>query len=82
MDFQKEANRIYVENDAGAVIAEISFEEMEPGVCVIDHTFVDASLRGQGIAKQLVEMAVEFIEGQGKQVDASCSYAKAYLEKR
>ena len=46
MEFQRETGRIYAERD-GQLIAEITFPE-EDGVAVIDHTFVDGSLRGQG----------------------------------
>ena len=52
MEFQRETGRIYAERD-GQLIAEITFPE-EDGVAVIDHTFVDGSLRGQGVAGQLV----------------------------
>ena len=38
--------RIYAEKD-GTLVAEITFPEQD-GVAVIDHTFVDDSLRGQG----------------------------------
>ena len=38
--------------------------------------FVDESLRGQGIASKLVEMAVAEIKRKDCQVQASCSYAQ------
>ena len=79
MDFIKEDNRIYYEDNAGKVIAEITFPEIEKGVYNIDHTFVDESLRGQGIAKQLVELAIKQIESKNGKVQATCSYAKKYL---
>lgn len=81
MEFQKEKNRIFTVNNVGTVIAEITFPEREKGVYVIDHTFVDESLRGQGIAKQLVDMAVKQIEEQGGVAEATCSYAKRVLQK-
>lgn len=81
MEFKKETNRIYAENEDGLTIAEITFPENKEGVCTIDHTFVDDSLRGQGIAGKLVEMAVDQIGGMGKKVDATCSYAQKWLEK-
>lgn len=77
MELIKETNRIYATNEEGAVVAEITFAVTEEGVCTIDHTEVDDSLRGQGIAAKLVEAAVEEIKAQGKKVDATCSYAKS-----
>lgn len=81
MDYTIEKGRIFSTDENGKTIAEITFPENEPGVCTIDHTFVDDSLRGQGIAGTLVKMAVENIESQGKNVAATCSYAVKWLEK-
>lgn len=81
MEFIKEENRIYLENDEGKIIAEITFEERQNGVYDINHTFVDESLRGQGVAGKLVEEAVKAIEEKQGKVTASCSYASKWLEK-
>ena len=81
MDFIKEKNRIYVQNEQGKILAEIDFENLEENVYNIYHTFVDESLRGQGIASKLVEEAVKEIKAQGGTVQATCSYAKKWLEK-
>jgi len=81
MDFKEEENRIYIENSNGDVIAEIEFEEIEDGVYNIFHTFVDESLRGQGIASKLVEKTVNYIKSKNGKVEATCSYAKKWLEK-
>ena len=61
-------------------MAEITFPETEAGVCCIDHTFVDDSLRGMGIAGELVSRAVQQIQANGKQVTATCSYAAHWLD--
>ena len=82
MHFIKENGRIYNINEQGKILAEITFQELEPGIFNIDHTFVDESLRGQGIAQKLVEMAIEEIKKKNGKVQATCSYAKHYLEKR
>ena len=81
MQYQVEAQRIYYADPSGTVLAEITFPEVEPGVYCIDHTVVDDSLRGQGIAGQLVQMAVEQIQAKHGTVTATCSYAKHWLEK-
>lgn len=81
MEFIKEKNRIYKTDENGKVIAEITFPETEKNVFCIDHTFVDDSLRGQGIAGKLVEAAVSEIENKGGKVTATCSYAAHWLEK-
>ena len=80
MNFIKEPNRIYLPDETGKIIAEITFEEIEKGRYNIDHTFVDESLRGQGIASKLVAEAVKEIESKGGKIQATCSYAKKWLE--
>ena len=54
MQFQIQSDRIFAKDKSGKLLAEITFPETESGVCTINHTFVDESLRGQGIAGQLV----------------------------
>ena len=50
MEFQSEDHRIFAKDQEGHVIAEVTFPEVSEGTAVIDHTFVDDSLRGQGVA--------------------------------
>lgn len=81
MRFIHEPNRIYSKDEHDKVIAEITFPETEPGVFTIEHTIVDSSLQGQGVAGRLVRAAVDDIKKQGGQVRAACSYAVKWLEK-
>ncbi len=77
--FEIEQNRVFQTDESGRIVAEITFPENAPGVYTIDHTFVDESLRGQGIAGKLVRAAVDEIEKRGGQVTATCSYAVCWL---
>lgn len=61
--YQKSEHEIYLENEAGERIAEILFPEVEPKVYCIQRTFVDDSLRGQGVAGTLMELAVQGCSG-------------------
>lgn len=81
MEFKKEENRIYIDDENGKILAEIEFEKLADNKYNIYHTFVDESLRGQGIASKLVEAAINEIKVRGGEVQAKCSYAKAWLEK-
>ena len=81
MKFIHEPNRIYCTDENGKVLAEITFPRTEPGVYTIDHTIVDSSLQGQGVAGKLVQAAVDEIRSQGGEVRATCSYAVKWLEK-
>ena len=81
MEFNKEDNNINLKDNNGKIVAIIEFEEIEKGVFNIYHTFVDESLRGKWIASKLVEEAVKEIKSRGGSIQASCSYAKKWLEK-
>ena len=77
MDFITEKHRIYVVEEDEEV-GEVTFPERD-GVYVINHTYVDDRLRGQGIASELVRRAVEEIERRGGRYEATCSYAQLWL---
>lgn len=76
-----EENRIYLENKEGRVIAEVTFPQSNDNTVNIDHTFVDSSLRGQGIAENLMEEAVKTIQNSGRKAISTCSYAEKWFEK-
>jgi predicted GNAT family acetyltransferase len=80
MNYISEDARIYAKDDSGKVIAEVTFPA-ENGIATIDHTFVDDSLRGQGIASYLVQMAVDKILADGNKIAATCSYAVVWLQR-
>ncbi len=79
MQFQIQANKIFAKDETEKLLAEITFPETETGTCTISHTFVDDSLRGQGIAGKLVQMAIRQILQQGKNISATCSYAGKWI---
>ena len=81
MELTREATRVYALSQEGRLVAEITFPMTAPGVYTIDHTFVDPSLRGQGAADALVRAALEQIQENGGQAQATCSYAVRWLEK-
>lgn len=78
MNFTIEADRIYATDLTGKVIAEVTFPTRD-GVSIIDHTFVDDSLRGQGIAGELVKLAAEKIIADGNKIGATCPYAVSWF---
>ena len=61
MELQFEPTRVYGLDGGGRLVAEITFPCTQPGIYTIDHTFVDPSLRGQGMADKLVRAALEQI---------------------
>lgn len=80
MEFITEKDRIYATDPAGNIIAEVTFPT-EAGVSTIDHTFVDPSLRGEGIAGKLVKLAADKILAEGNKIAATCSYAVTWFKR-
>ena len=75
MEFTKTENGFVKYDENGKVIAEITYSSTSnPDIVVADHTFVDSSLRGQGVAGKLLNTLVEDIKQQNKKIKASCSY--------
>lgn len=81
MKLTHQPNRIFAADGEGNLLAEIEFPDVGEGLVHITHTFVAPSLRGQGIASQLVQAAAEQLRQQGKRALPVCSYAKAWFER-
>lgn len=80
MEFHEEANRICLLDEAGKTLAEVTFSQ-EGEDLELDHTFVDPSLAGRGIAGKLVEAAAEKLRREGRKARITCSYAVHWFEK-
>lgn len=79
MEFIKEQGRIYAQDVDGKLLAEILFPSLH-GNASITRTFVDDSLRGQGVAGQLMEEAISVLRQEQLRVRPICSYAKKWFE--
>lgn len=75
MDFLQESGRIYLPGDDGQTLAEVLFPVESDGAVNITHTFVDGSLRGQGVAGKLMEAVAEQLRREHKKARLTCSYA-------
>lgn len=80
MEYITEDERIYANDDDGRLIAEVTFPTVG-SVSTIDHTFVDDSLRGQGIAAELVKLAADKILTDGHKIAATCPYAVTWFKR-
>ena len=60
--------------DDGRRVAELTYRQ-HGAVHVIDHTWVDPSQRGKGVAGLLMEAVVSAARANGWKIDATCSYA-------
>lgn len=72
-------NRFYIGESPETAVAEITFVPSGDGEIVIDHTFVSESMRGQGIALELLESVVQYARSENLRIIPVCSYAKKVL---
>ncbi|WP_186332539.1 GNAT family N-acetyltransferase [Macrococcoides canis] len=79
MEILQGNNKFYVGNEV-APDAEITFQPSGDAI-VIDHTYTDPKLRGEGVAKQLVERAVDYARENNLKVVPLCSYARVVMER-
>lgn len=54
---------------------------MSPAAVIITHTETPRSLRGRGIASELVRGALEIIRADGQKVVGACGFVADYLDK-
>lgn len=82
MEFTKGENRFYKEDEDGNLIAEITYKPIDEKTVDADHTFVDPSLRGQGVAEKLVDRLVEEMETEDKKIHPTCPYVVKLFERK
>lgn len=68
-------------DDKHTRLAEITFVYTGEELAIIDHTIVDESLKGQGIAKQLVAKVVEKMRAEHRKIIPLCPFAKAIFDR-
>lgn len=73
--------RHFINDDAGNMLAEITYAMQHPDTMVVDHTEVSETLKGKNIGFQLVGAVVEHARLKGRQVVAVCSFASSVIEK-
>ncbi|MFJ8513943.1 GNAT family N-acetyltransferase [Lysinibacillus xylanilyticus] len=84
MEFQlqqlAENKLTFVYEQEGERLAEITWQQ-KGQVMVMDHTYVSDKLRGQGVAKKLLDHAAAYARQKGYKMEAVCSYVVAAFEK-
>lgn len=81
MKFIHEKNKIFVLNEEGKEIVLATFPFVEENVINVDHTFVDPSMRGQGIASLLMNEVYNHAKDKGYTVVNSCPYAVVWFKR-
>lgn len=58
----------------------LNFRPQDEGTWEYYRTFVPTELRGQGIAAELVEFALNYARDHNKRIVPSCSYVRSYID--
>ena len=83
MEFTHKENEIVLLDENGILLAQITFPyaNNEKTAVDVNHTFVDTSLRGQGIAGKLMKELIKELQDRNLKAVPSCSYAAGWFEK-
>lgn len=68
------------ETEGDSVKAEITWTQMAD-LMIMEYTYVEESLRNQGLAKQLVDHAAAYARDNQFKMQAVCSYVAETLER-
>ena len=66
MEIKRGTNKFFIGETEESSIAKITWKNGGDNIIVIDHTIVDPSLRGQGIAGQLIKEVVAMARKNGE----------------
>lgn len=71
----------YIE-EAGTILAEMTYSMAGAGLMIIDHTEVSDELRGKNIGYQLVKHAAEYARSNQLKILPLCTFAKSVFDKK
>lgn len=72
----------FFHNDAqGKRVAEILFRWQDQGVIIAEHTWVDDALKGQGVARELLNALVDFARTKKIKIVAKCAYVEVMFQR-
>ena len=80
MEYVYNTDSITVYSSDKKLLAEVCFPSLDPSTVNITHTFVDDSLKGQGVASALMFRAASELRRQKKKALISCTYAKRWFD--
>ena len=73
--------RHFITDEAGNMLAELTYAVQHPDTMVVDHTEVTGELQGRNIGHELVEAVAEHARAKGRQIVAVCPFARSILTK-
>ena len=79
--FKTDGTKTWMEDESGKQIALLEFPEVAPGIVRFQHTEVDPSLQGQGIAGKITRFTADKLREDGRKAELSCSYSIRWFAK-
>ncbi|WP_347453334.1 GNAT family N-acetyltransferase [Acinetobacter thermotolerans] len=76
----KRGGVFYMEQE-GERVAEITYQWREADTIVADHTWVSHALRGQGVARKMLDILVEFARQKRLKIIPQCSYVHVMFKR-
>lgn len=80
MEIKRKAKAIIMEDEHGKEVAALEYKEHQ-NVYYLMSTFVDNSLRGQGIAAKLFDELIVLLKENDAKASPVCSYSVSWFQK-
>lgn len=81
MQIQEDNKSVFILNEQGERIAESSFVYTGEHLVIIDSTFVDESLKGKNVGKQLIDRIVQRMRKENRKIIPLCPFAKIIFDR-
>ncbi len=78
LEIKKGNLKFYIGEDESNALAKITFIHKDNNI-VIEHTIVSDALKGQGVARTLVDAVVAYAKEENIKIIPVCNYAKKVL---
>lgn len=78
--YEIQNGRLYLKTEDDSMIAYILCPFVGDKAIEIKSTFVDPSIRGQGIAKEMILSLIEYVKNEGLSIVPSCSYSVKFFD--
>ncbi|MFW5841838.1 MAG: GNAT family N-acetyltransferase [Bacillota bacterium] len=82
MEIKQGDNQFYVLDDLGDTVGNITWTPSdEPNIIIANHTFVDPKMRGQNVARILLDKLAAYARKNDLKIHPTCSYVARIFEK-
>lgn len=71
----------FIDEENDCIMGYVTFPKREDNILDLNHTVVNPSYQGQGIAAKLIKEVVEYAKKEDFKIIPTCSYAEKWFEK-